>query len=189
MFPITYLQWHHEAIDDSDTVRNLLFIMSKLLSIHQRQRHSVALVTAYGPTPSYDMTRKDLRGQMCVIISVMRVCHGVSDEFSLLCYIKKMNIESRKKQLGEKDRSCYKGKKNGKKRSRSSHFLLLSTSSCAEALVPPVMCHNKAWWRMPDSSTSGHDPHTAQPCLSMQHKGWNCEWRVTGESTAELRMC
>lgn len=29
---------------------------------------SAALVTAYGPTPSYDMIQKDLIGQMCVII-------------------------------------------------------------------------------------------------------------------------
>lgn len=54
-----------------------LFIVRRQLSIHQRQRHSVALVTAYGPTPSYDMIREDLIGQMCVIISEMRQCAKV----------------------------------------------------------------------------------------------------------------
>lgn len=56
----------HDATDDSDTVRKM-FIMCKQLSIHQRQSHSVALVSAYAPTPSCDMIQQDFIGQMCVI--------------------------------------------------------------------------------------------------------------------------
>lgn len=76
------LPWHHEAGDDSVPVRNTLFTVCKQLSIHQRQRHSVALVTAQRPTPSY-VIQQDLMGQMCVINGTW-VHRGVCDEFAPL---------------------------------------------------------------------------------------------------------
>lgn len=57
--PCLHVLWHHEWRDDSVTVRNMLFIMCKQLSIHQRQRHSAGLVTRYDPTPSYNMMQPD----------------------------------------------------------------------------------------------------------------------------------
>lgn len=81
--PNACLPWHHDARNGSVTVRNM-FILCKQLSIHQRQRHSVALVTAYGPTPSYDMMKQDLIGQMCVIIDGMWAHWGAFDKVSPL---------------------------------------------------------------------------------------------------------
>lgn len=77
------LPWHHEAGDDSVPVRNTLFTVCKQLSIHQRQRHSVALVTAQRPTPCY-VIQYDLMGQMCAIINGTWAHKGVCHEFSPL---------------------------------------------------------------------------------------------------------
>lgn len=164
---IARLPWHHEAGDESVPVRNTLFTVCKQLSIHQRQRHSVALVTAQGPTPSY-VIQQDLMGQKCVIINGTWVHKGACDEFSPLMRFtsfprprcSKMNWQTEEYGGGKKmwERSC-KDKGGGTKRSSSSRLaLLLPTSSCGEALVPLVMCHNKEWWRTADAFTPGHNP-------------------------------
>lgn len=75
------------AVTSSETPRmtqwqraNMLFIVCKQLSIHQRQRHSGALVSAHTvPTPSCDVIQQDLTGQMCVI-NGMRARRGARDE-------------------------------------------------------------------------------------------------------------
>lgn len=84
-FTSAMTSWGKRWLSYSEGIR--LFIVCKQLSIHQRQRHSVALVTAYSPTPSYDMIQQDLMGQMCVIINGMWVHKGVCDEFSPLMRI------------------------------------------------------------------------------------------------------
>ena len=71
----------------------MLFIICKQLSIHRRQRHSVALVTAYARTPSYDITQQDLIGQKCVIINGMLEHQGVSDEFPPLMKVTSLALQ------------------------------------------------------------------------------------------------
>lgn len=120
--PTVCMPWHHEARGDS--VRNMLFIICKQLSIHQRQRHSVALVTAYGRTPSYDMIQQDLIGQMCVIINGVPEHQGVYDEFPPLMKVINYNDKIKweweehggeQQKVGVNNMSCQKAKRKWKK--------------------------------------------------------------------------
>lgn len=62
----------------------MCLIRCKQLSIYQRQRPSVVLVTASKPTPSYHVTEQNLMGQICVIINEVWLHSGLGHEFSPL---------------------------------------------------------------------------------------------------------
>lgn len=124
--------------------------------------------------PSYDVMEQELMGQLCVIVNGTSAsrCFWLiltSDEDDWLTMT---DLHKRWRENGGEK------KKADHSRAKKKHYMWNkgqgrqnSISSCGEALVPLVMCHNKEWCRTADAFTSGHNLSDNQ--LSVWHKGCN----------------